>query len=110
MFGRKKKNKNDEYSDAAAMMIDQKAIKYASVRDPETCAERIIGRDGLVNLNSEKIALSFTGGALLEIKRENAAVARFMSNDGAVIKGHLLSNGEPVTALVYFTSPINFPK
>ncbi len=81
MFKHKKREKNAKFS-----FLHHRTIRYVCLKDPKTYRERIIGRDGTLNLTEQEIVIVCQNTQVLRLSRASISIAELMSHDGFTVQ------------------------
>lgn len=94
---KKKRGSGDLYR-----RIDKKLLKYVTERDSETYVERVIGKDGMLNVYDDEIAVWSGGKEVFRGKLEGADIGELMSLEGVTIKAEDVKSGKMRQIVAYY--------
>ena len=96
MFGKKKKAEPSVFD-----KLHHQRLSYFSVRDNKTYRERVIGRDGVINIADGEMVIVCQNKEVFRRPTAVLQIATLMSNDGFTIRDTSDPDFEVITA--YYT-------
>ncbi len=100
MFFRRRKSDKARAADFAK--IDKRSINYVSERDTADYGERLIGKNGALNIVDNDIVIVCEGREVFRCKKAGAVIAELISLAGVVITGDDVYTGERKTVTAYY--------
>ena len=97
-----RKRKSDKATAADFAKIDKRSIKYVSERDPDNYGERILGKNGALNIVDKDIVIVCEGREVFRCKKAGSIIAELISLAGVVITGDDVYTGERKTVTAYY--------
>lgn len=82
--------------------LDQRAVKYVSVRDPDTYGETIIGKNGIINIAEGELIIVCEGTEVFRHDLDGLEAGEFLSHDGVNIRYINPENGRKCTIAAYY--------
>lgn len=98
-------NKTARDTKKALKRVDGARIKYATERESDG-TERVIGRQGAVSVNEERVVLLCEGRAVFSCHVNAVTCSELLSGDGAIFSGKDMDSGREMSVTAHFTSPI----
>ena len=96
MFRRKSKE-----SVSVHQRLHHRKIACISAKDPKTYIERILGREGIINISEDEFIVLCQNTEVFRKSLKNLEIAEFMSHDGFTVRD--LGDPQAETINIYYT-------
>lgn len=82
--------------------LDGKHLKYIGERDPDQGGERVIGKEGAINIVGDEVVVRSSEKQLFRCGISDVVAGELMSRDGVVFSGEDLLTGTHRSVIAYY--------
>ena len=82
--------------------LDGMAVRYVTVRDPESGEERVIGKSGRINTKNHTVVIVCNGTEAFRCPADEAELGELMSLNGVVIRHTEPVEGVQTIVVAYY--------